>query len=227
MWNGRRAWAGALPVIVENDVNLTAAGEYWKGAGRSVRQNLVFISIGSGVGAGIILNGELYRGATNAAGEVAYFITDTEILRDNVGQIGSLENRIGRAGLLRLAQLVAHRYPISELSTMLNQAGDRLSTAPILALAERGDPAAQVVYRELVSILTIVICNTFVVLDPEMIIVGGPDDWNWAGLVAAIQAQIGSALLRPVPLVQSQLGNDALILGGAYAALDCLNPLLD
>lgn len=216
-----------LDVLVENDVNLAAAGEYWKGAGRTVRHNLVFISVGSGVGAGIILNGELYRGATNAAGEIAYFITDVNVLRDNMGQIGNLENRIGRAGLVRLAQLVAHRYPASQLSAMLNRSEDCVDTASILALAENGDPAAQIVYRELVNILTIVICNASLVLDPEMVIVGGPDHWNWTNLITAIQAQIGSALLRPVHLAPSELGSDALIMGGAYAALGSLGALLD
>ena len=217
----------SLDVLVDNDVNLAAIGEYWKGAGRSVRRNLVFISIGSGVGAGIIINGELYRGATNAAGEVSYFITDVDVLRDNVGQVGNLENRIGSDGLVHMAQLVARRYPSSQLSRLLNECGDCVATAPILALAESGDPAAQIVYRELVNILTIVICNTSVVLDPEMIIVGGPENWNWPNLITAIQGQIGSALLRPIRLVPSELGSDALIMGGAYAALRFLSPVLE
>jgi glucokinase len=208
-----------LPTLIENDVNLAALGEYWKGSGHSVQNHMVFVSVGTGIGAGIIINRELYRGATYAAGEVAYFITDVNVLRDNAGQIGNLESRVGREGLIRIAQLVAQRYPSSQLATLLSQNQSIIKTREILQLAEQGDQAALVVYSELVDILTIVICNISVVLDPEMIVLGGPSDWNWSGLIDAIQNRIGSALLRPVKLKPSELGNDSLILGGTYSAL--------
>lgn len=208
-----------LPTLIENDVNLAALGEYWKGSGHSVKNHMVFVSVGTGIGAGIIINRELHRGATYAAGEVAYFITDVNVLRDNAGQIGNLESRVGREGLIRVAQLVAQRYPSSQLAAILSQSQGSLKTREILQLAEYGDQAALVVYNELVDILTIVICNISVVLDPEMIVLGGPSNWNWSGLINAIQNRIGSALLRPVKLMPSELGNDSLILGGTYSAL--------
>jgi predicted NBD/HSP70 family sugar kinase len=208
-----------LPVLIENDVNLAALGEFWKGAGRSVSSNLVFVSVGTGIGAGIIIDGRLYRGATNAAGEVAYFITDVKVLRDNAMQIADLENRVGRDGLIRSAQIVAQRYPTSQLADLLTSQSGTVRTSDILLLAEAGDQAARVIFNELVEILTIVACNIAVFLDPEMIILGGPSDWRWSSLIPEIQRHIGSSLLRPVNLQPSQLGNDAVILGGAYSAL--------
>lgn len=212
----------ALPVLIENDVNLAALGEYWKGSGRAAQDHMVFVSVGTGIGAGIIINRELYRGATYAAGEVAYFITDVNVLKDNAGQIGKLESRVGREGLIRIAQLVAQRYPFSQLAALLSRHQGTIKTREILQLAETGDQAALVVYNELVDILTIVICNISVVFDPEIIVLGGPCNWNWPGLITDIQNRIGSALLRPVNLKPSELGNDSLIMGGAYSALRLL-----
>jgi predicted NBD/HSP70 family sugar kinase len=209
-------------VHVENDVNLAALGEYWKGTGQTVKKNMVFVSVGTGIGAGIILDGKLYRGTSFAAGEVAYFITDVAVLRDNAWQVGNLESRVGQEGLIRMAQLVAQRYPASKLTEYFSSPPDTIDTRAILRLAEEGDQAATVVFNELVDILTIVIVNIAIVLDPEMIILGGPSDWDWAGLTGAIRARIGSALLRPIDLRPTQLGNDSVITGGAFNALNLL-----
>jgi predicted NBD/HSP70 family sugar kinase len=208
-----------ISVQIENDVNLAALGEYWKGTGRAVKKNMVFVSIGTGIGAGIIIDGSLYRGTSFAAGEVAYFITDAAVLRENAWLVGNLESRVGREGLIQMAQLVAQRYPSSRLTGYFNNPAGPVDTGVILKLAEEGDQAATVVFNELVDILTIVICNIAVVLDPEMIVLGGPSDWDWTVLTAAIRSRVGSALLRPIDLRPSQLGHDALIIGGAYTAL--------
>jgi glucokinase len=211
-----------LPVLIENDVNLAALGEWWRGAGQSAAENLVFVSLGTGIGAGIVMNGELYRGATNASGEVAYFITDVDILRDEAGRIGSLENRVGHDGLIRMAQLVAQRYPTSGLADLMRLDADRADPSGIIDLALAGDRAARVVFNEMTDILTIVIANLAVALDPEVIVLGGARDWDWPALVEAIHLRIGSKLLRPVNLCPSALKNDALILGGVYSALQYL-----
>jgi predicted NBD/HSP70 family sugar kinase len=210
------------PALVENDVNLAALGEYWKGAGRQVQQHMVFVSVGTGIGAGIIVNGELLRGASGAAGEVAYFITDVDVLRDNVGRVGSLESRVGSEGLMRKAHLVAQRYPGSRLARMLSNNDSGIGPGDVLALADNGDHAAQVIVKELLDSLTVVICNIAVLLDPELVVLGGPADWKWTNLIPAIQQRIGASLLRPVNMAPTQLGSDALILGGTYSALDLL-----
>jgi predicted NBD/HSP70 family sugar kinase len=209
-----------VPVLVENDVNLTALGEFWKGAGQTSNNNMVFVSIGTGIGAGIFLNGELYRGATNAAGEVGYFIADLDIFRHSASKIGHLENRIGRDGIIELAYLVAQRYPTSELAKIINQQKDRFRTRDIFAAVANDDPAAQTVFNQIVDHLTIVVANLSVVLDPEVIVLGGPSDWPWPILIEAVQERIGSNLLRPINLQPSVLGHDALIMGGAFATLN-------
>ncbi len=212
-----------ITTLVENDVNLAVLGEYWKGFGKAEKKNIVFVSVGTGIGAGIVLNGELYRGSTNAAGEVAYFITDVSVLRDNVGRIGNLESRYGADGLIRSAQLIAMKYPASPLAEMLSNKQDGVHINQIIDLADNGDPVASLVFNDLVDGLTTVICNISVVLDPDLVILGSPIDLRLHHLIPAIHNRIGDALLRPINLMASQLGNDALIIGGAYYALDVLN----
>jgi len=214
-----------LATLVENDVNLAALGEFWIGAGQRTSKNMLFISVGTGIGAGIIIDGELYRGATNAAGEVAYFITDVNILKEDGGGIGYLENQIGRNGIIRTSHLVARRYPTSRLAELLSQSGQHIQTRKLFALAEEGDIAAGVVYKNVIDILTIIICNSSAILDPEIIILGGPSEWNWPNMIKAIKERIGTNLLRPVNLMPSELGNNALVLGGTYSALKWL-PIL-
>jgi glucokinase len=207
-----------LPVRVENDVNLAALGEYWKGVGHGSR-HMVFVSVGTGIGAGIILDGKLYHGGSNAAGEVAYFVTDVNTLQDNAGNIGTLESRVGHDGVIRLAHLLAQRYPASRLAAYIQSTKGELRSQDIFTLALDGDPAAQVVFNEAVDLLSVVMCNLSVVLDPEIVVLGGPGDWKWPNLVEAIRARIGSALLRPINLHATKLGRDAVILGGAHLAL--------
>ena len=74
-----------ITTLIDNDVNLAALGEFWKGAGKKIKKNMLFISVGTGIGAGVILNGELYRGSTHAAGEVAFYLTDVDIIQRKRG----------------------------------------------------------------------------------------------------------------------------------------------
>jgi predicted NBD/HSP70 family sugar kinase len=207
-----------LPTRIENDVNLAALGELWKGAAQHAH-NMVFVSVGTGIGAGIILNRDLYYGSTNAAGEVGYFITDIETLQHEAGRIGNLEMRAGREGIIRRAYLVAQHYPLSDLAELINRKNPEVRAQDIFKLAQEGDPAALVVFNETVDLLTIVICNLSVVLDPEIIVLGGPSDWKWEMFVEAIQKRIGSSLLHPVNLHPSRLGRDTVINGAVYAAV--------
>lgn len=213
-----------LPVLVENDVNLAALGEFWRGAGQQCRHSLIFVSLGTGVGAGIILNGQLYRGASNAAGEAGFFITDVDAVRDQATGLGDLESRIGRVGLLQYAALIAQKYPRSQLASLLTQA-EPVQIRQIFDLALAGDPAALTVFNEVVDFLTVVVVNLSVVLDPEIVVLGGASNWQWDALVTAVRQRLGNNLPRRINLQPSQLDNNAVVLGGAYAALYLENVL--
>jgi glucokinase len=207
-----------LPVLIENDVNLAALGEHWKGAARGMR-NAVFVSVGTGIGSGIIINGEIYHGSSWAAGEVSYFIADIDTLRDDAGLIGALEKRAARDGVIRRARLVAQRYPASRLAGYVDRPMEEINASDIFSLAMEGDSAARIVFEETVDLLTIVILNISVVLDPEIIILGGPSDWRWDAMVSAIQGRIGTATIRPINLKQSAFDRDSVIMGAAAESI--------
>jgi glucokinase len=207
-----------LPVLIENDANLAALGEYWKGAARGKRY-VVCVSVGTGVGAGIIIDGEIYRGAQGAAGEVAFFIMDIDTLRDNVGNVGVLEKRAARDGVIQRARIVAQRYPASRLAEFVDRSAGQINARDIFTLAIEGDPAARTVFDETIDLLTIVISNVSVVLDPEVIVLGGPSDWRWDAVVEAIEARLETAPYTPVALRASAFQRDAVIIGATAAAI--------
>lgn len=207
-----------LPVLIENDANLAALGEYWKGAARGKRY-VVCVSVGTGVGAGIIIDGEIYRGAQGAAGEVAFFIMDIDTLRDNVGHVGMLEKRAARDGVIQRARIVAQRYPASRLAEFVDRSAGQINARDIFTLAIEGDPAARTVFDETIDLLTIVISNVSVVLDPEVIVLGGPSDWRWDAVVEAIEARLETAPYTPVALRASAFQRDAVIVGATAAAI--------
>ncbi len=92
-----------LPITVDNDVNLAALGELWFGAGQNV-QNMILITIGAGIGAGIIIDGTLYRGSTEASGEIGHMIPGREFLGKSFIDFGALESVASATGIVEKAR---------------------------------------------------------------------------------------------------------------------------
>jgi predicted NBD/HSP70 family sugar kinase len=90
-----------MPVVIDNDVNMAALGEHWCGVGQHV-EDLVFVSVGKGIGAGLVLNGELYRGATFSTGEIGYMIVSPHTLLDVEEGYGPLEHHYGQSAIERI-----------------------------------------------------------------------------------------------------------------------------
>ena len=157
-----------VSVLVENDTNLAAVGEYWRGAARGVG-NFVFIAIGTGIGSGIFLQDNLHRGANWSAGEIGYlgvFGLPSEPL--HFRSMGQLESHIGGHGLER------------EWLRLLDQHGrsgdpilSRLRATEVFDLAAEGDRLAAEVVEFAAKILAYCISSLALVLDPELVILGG------------------------------------------------------
>ncbi len=207
-----------LPILLENDINLAALGEYWRGAARNTRHS-VTVCVGTGIGSGIIIDGDIYHGSRGAAGEVAYFVTDMASLKQNAGEFGALERRIAREGIIRKSHIVAQRYPTSELAKAVEKKGSLISTEDIFLLAVNGDLAAKVIFDETVDLLTIVTHNLAVAFDPEIIVLGGPQNWQWNEVVNAIKVGRERIPTHSVPIVPSKLCDDAVLMGAAAIAL--------
>lgn len=198
------------PAFVDNDVNMAAFGEARGGAARAVK-NFVFLAIGTGVGAGIVLNGELIRGDTWRAGEVGYMMvpgTSTDPV--DPGKPGPLEAMVGGEGIRSLWQ---SRW--SEAATALPL---DLNTAEIIAHAQRGEVLAEQVLAQATRILAYAICNLAMILNCRLFILGGSVGLNKA-YVEATRKHIAELGLRfDVELALSELGSEAQITGTVLQA---------
>ncbi|MGC8879799.1 MAG: ROK family transcriptional regulator [Anaerolineae bacterium] len=210
--------AVGLPVFVENEVNLIALGESWRGAGRDV-DNLVCISLGAGIGAGIVLSGFLYRGAHCAAGEIGYLLPSAQHLGHHYESFGCLEGLAGSVGIVRRAQEKLATGQRSILQEWPDKEGAPLTAEMVLRAARKGDPCACQVVDEVADYLALAVASVSCVLDPHRIIFSG-DLVEFADMfVERIAARLNGALPTMPELVVSQLGTDAAVLGALAMAL--------
>jgi len=200
-----------LPVVVDNDVNLAVLGELWFGVGRGVR-NLVLLSIGTGVGAGIVIDGMLYRGHNSASGEVGYFIPGIEALGQRYEQFGAMEEIISDIGLVRRAR--------TRLSNMRPEmALGSLTADDIISAARRDEPWASQLVDETADYLGMVIANIATLLDPDLIILGGGISSSADLLIPQIFSRIEGVIQHIPRLEASSLGAKATVMGAISTVL--------
>lgn len=202
-----------IPAAVENDVNLAARAEHWCGAAHAVR-DFVFISIGTGVGAGIFVNGRLYQGPEWTAGEIAYlYVPGTEEVPVALRRRGSLESAIGSKGIQQCwRRLLRHRSP--KLATLR----PNLEAVDILNLATQGVPEAQVVLNQTARILADAITNVCVILNSSLVVLGGRVGTHSALFEATRRILHRNEFSRP-QLAVSSLGREAQLFGAVWLAL--------
>jgi predicted NBD/HSP70 family sugar kinase len=199
-----------IPAAVDNDVNLAALGESCFGAGRGLPE-LVFLAIGTGVGAGIILKGELFQGSAWTAGEVGYMLVPgISEERPALGKPGGLEEMVGGEGLRAQWQSI--------WSSERTQLPRELTATQIFDAAVGGDLPANGLLDRAARTLAYVVCNIALILNTPLFVLGGT-----VGLHAALRdrAQVvvdmHARRLRP-HLVLSALGGDAQLMGALRLA---------
>jgi predicted NBD/HSP70 family sugar kinase len=191
-------------VGVENDVNLAAVGERWKGLGRGVR-DFGFLSIGTGVGMGLVLGGELYRGSRGAAGEVGYLPVGSDPHDPHVRRRGAFEEATNAAGVVRTAREAGMTGP--------------LTPQKVFALARRGDPTACEVVATEARRLALGLAVVVAVVDLELVVLGGGIGGNADLLLEPLERELRAlSPLRP-RLAASALGEDAVLQGAVATAL--------
>lgn len=180
-----------LPTYLENDATLAALGEHYFGAGVGI-DNLIYVTIGTGIGGGIIIGGQLYRGASGTAGEIGHMTIDVNGPRCNCGSIGCWETFASGTALAREA---VKRIKAGAQTTILSFAdGDlnKVSGETVFMAAQEGDSLAV----ELISVtgyyLGVGLVNLVNIFNPQLILIGG-------GL-----AQMGSLLLDPAVKVVAE-----------------------
>jgi glucokinase len=200
-----------IPVSVDNDVNLAVLGELWFGAGRNVR-NMVLITVGTGIGSGIVINGVLYRGSREASGEIGYFLPGREFLGRRYAQFGALEEIASGNGIADRGrrELRAARTP-EELTA--------LTAEDVFKAARDGEAWALKVIDETVDYLAMTVGNVQALLDPELIVLGGGVARSADLLIEPILRRLEGALPMPPRLVPSSLGRRAAVMGAIVNVL--------
>jgi len=214
-----------VPVQLENDANAAALGEYTYGAGRG-HKSLFYVTVSTGVGGGVILNGELYHGVATAAGEIGHTIVQPDGILCNCGSVGCLETICSGLHIARRArERLAGNAP-SVMRDMVANTND--VTARIVVDAVRqGDALASSVWDETCHYLSIGIANAISLLAPEIVIVGGgvaaAGDLLFAQLRARVPKFVSMVPASAIRIEPAELGVDS----GVYGAVSIACGLLD
>ncbi len=210
-----------LPVFVENDANAAALGEYRFGVGKGAH-SLVCLTLGTGIGGGIILNGEIWHGAGGVAGEAGHIKIVPGGRKCGCGGRGCLEQYASATGLVRTAK---DRLRKNRKSLILKLAGGKpagITALTIFRAAGRGDALAVEVLRGAAGMLALAIANILSFLNPEIVVIGGGLANAGKYLFQPLRRQVGLQTLpdarKNVKIVKGKLGDRAGILGAAAVA---------
>lgn len=207
-----------LPVFVENDANAAVLGENWKGAGGQVR-NLVAVTVGTGIGGGIIANGSILNGISGTAGEIGHITMDRYGSPCNCGRRGCLETISSATGIVRQAKERIKEKPESTLAMVYGEQGN-LTAKDIFQLADSGDILCKNIIEHAAEVLGLAIANLTVIINPSRILIGGGVSKAGTDFVNLIDDAFRKYTLAKAgevcELKLAQLGNDAGIIGAAF-----------
>jgi glucokinase-like ROK family protein len=201
-----------LPVVVENDVNLAALGEWGFGAARGA-SSAACIAVGTGIGAGIVIDRKIYRGFNQSAGEVGYLPPDVSYLGQRYTGFGALESIASGSGVERRA-----RQLLQELNLPTPEQGP--SAEEVFKAARQGEAWARCVVDETVDYLAFAVAVISAVLDPEVIVLGGGVARSADMLIEPILSKLDGVVPAKPNLVPSSLGFRAAVLGAIMLVLD-------
>lgn len=207
-----------VPVLLENDANCAAVGEWLCGAGRGTQQFIV-VTLGTGVGGGLILNGKLYSGS-GMVGEVGHMVIQHGGAPCNCGRRGCWEAYASATGLIRMTREAMEAHPESLLHTVAAQSGC-VEGRTAFDAAVQGDETALALCRDYVSYLAAGVTNLINILQPEAVAIGGgiaaaPDGLLLTPLREIVERECYPRHTGQIPrIVRAELGNDAGIIGAA------------
>jgi glucokinase len=216
-----------LPVFVDNDANLAALAEHRAGAAQGAREAVV-LTIGTGIGGGLILRGELYRGAIGSGAELGHTVIDMDgpPCQGNCPNHGCVEALASGTALAREARRLADEQPDSGLGRA-QRAGRELAGPLVTELAHDGDPAAIEALALIGSRLGVAISSFVNVFNPEVVVVGGGVIAAGELLLGPARAEMRERALPPsrdeVRVVAARFGVEAGMIGAAALAFDGLS----
>ncbi|HIW83669.1 MAG TPA: ROK family glucokinase [Candidatus Dorea gallistercoris] len=206
-----------LPAAAGNDANVAALGEMWLGAGKGCK-DLVMVTLGTGVGGGIIVNGLPLTGSNGAGGEIGHICVNYEEKeRCGCGKQGCLEQYASATGIARIARLRLHK---NDDPSILR--GRRVSAKMVFDALKEGDPVAEEIVEEFGSYLGHALANIAVITDPAVIVIGGGVSRAGEILLDYVEKYYHEKAFfsnQKVRFVLAKLGNDAGICGAAKLIL--------
>lgn len=210
-----------LPVLLENDANAAAVGEMWLGAARGA-QNVICITLGTGVGGGIILDGKLWRGTDGSAGELGHTTVDPfNGPPCKCGNTGCLEMFASATAIVRMTREGLSRFPNTILQDQC------LTAEKVYDAAKHGDELANEVFTKVGQYLGVGLANLINILGPQVVVIGGGVANAWDLLEPNICEQVRrrsfSSLSSKVEIKQAKCGDNAGLLGAAKLAFDLMS----
>lgn len=204
------------PVVVENDVNAAAVGEAWQGAARGFGTSIC-IMLGTGVGGGVILNNELWRGIDGTGGEIGHITVEPLGAPCGCGNRGCVEVYGSATAIVRMTRELSPRYPQSRLP-----ASEQLTAEEVYKSGLAGDELALEVFRRVGVYLGIALGGLINVLNPEVIVIGGGAAGGWELFIEHLHSEVAARAFavpaKRAQIVRAECGDDAGILGAAHLA---------
>lgn len=223
-----------LPVVMGNDANLAALGEYYYGVGRGTAKGLVMLTLGTGIGGGVVLTrhqiqgnahwegGVLLVGMEGGAGELGHAIINFAGPRCGCGAQGCIESYARRDAIIELAREKMRRSPHSLLNTLTEHDPAKVTPALVSQACEQGDPTAREIWEEIGWYLGVAVATFINIFNPEVVAIGGQiakaGEPLFSALHRAVRDYAIPTLLEGCRIVPAERIEDAGILGGAALA---------
>ncbi|HEO3617068.1 TPA: ROK family glucokinase [Streptococcus agalactiae] len=211
-----------IPFFIDNDANVAALGERWVGAGAN-NPDVVFVTLGTGVGGGVIADGNLIHGVAGAGGEIGHMIVDPENgFTCTCGNKGCLETVVSATGVVRVARQLAEQYEGSSAIKAAIDNGDTVTSKDIFIAAEDGDKFANSVVERVSRYLGLAAANISNILNPDSVVIGGGVSAAGEFLRSRVEKYFVTfafpQVKKSTKIKIAELGNDAGIIGAASLA---------
>ncbi|MCD2256186.1 ROK family glucokinase [Lactobacillus sp. CC-MHH1034] len=215
-----------ITFTIDNDANVAALGERWKGAGEN-EANVIFITLGTGVGGGLIADGHLLHGVAGSGGEIGHVTVQPNGYLCTCGKRGCLETVASATGVVRVARDMAEEYSgDSKLKATLDD-GDEISSKIVFDLAKANDPLALMVVDRVTNYLGLALANAANLLNPAFIVIGGgvsaAGDFLLTRVDKAFKTNTFPNVRETTHLRLATLGNEAGVIGAASLAKAAVN----
>lgn len=203
-------------VLIENDANAAGVGEHWLGAGRGI-DSMLMITLGTGVGGGVILDGDLWRGIDGTAGELGHVGVELNGHPCGCGSRGCVEQYASATALVRMAHELSNQYPESPAANR-----EPLTALDLYQFGGDGDALSLEVFRRAGTCLGMALASLVNALNPEMVVIGGGVAAGWDLFIDPLREQVDQRAFpepaRRVQIVRAVCGDDAGLLGAARLA---------